>query len=295
MKYQIIINENAKAGKIKKVIPDLIEILKTQFENLDIHITKNLNEVTKLTQLIDDSHDIIIAIGGDGTFNGVVNNFLSDNQIFGLIPFGTGNDFPLMLGLKNNIKEAIELIKSNNVKMIDLGKIKTEKYEKYFANAVGIGFDAKVGYVKNKITFINGGLSKYIISLLTSLITYRSSNIHLKFNADETLKKRSFLLTIGNGKRTGGGFLLTPNAIIDDGKFDICLVNDLSKLSVIRHFPKVLSGKHLGIKQVEQYQAVKVKINSEEELFVHFDGETLEKVKDIDIDIYPKKLKVFSF
>jgi diacylglycerol kinase (ATP) len=295
LKYQIIINENAKSGKIKKSIPDLIELFKTHLENFEFHITKNINELVELNRFTDNSFDAVIAVGGDGTFNGIINNFPYQSRKFGLIPFGTGNDFPLMLGLKGGIREAIELIKSNKIKNLDLGHLKTEKYEKYFINAVGIGFDAKVGYTKNKITFMNGGLSKYIISLLSSLISYHSSDISVLLDNYKNFNRKCFLLTIGNGKRTGGGFLLTPDAIIDDGKFDICLVNDINKLKVIRHFPKVLNGKHLSIKQVEMFQSSGIKILSNNELFLHFDGETLEKVKEIEIGILPKEINVFSF
>jgi diacylglycerol kinase (ATP) len=294
LKYQIIINENAKAGKIKKVIPDLIELFKTNLKSYNFNITKDLNELPKIKQNMDGSYDAVIAIGGDGTLNGVINAFYDETKLFGLIPLGTGNDFPLMLGLKNSITEAIQLIKSDNIKNIDLGRLKTEKYQKYFINAVGIGFDAKVGYTKNKITFISGGLSKYIFALLSSLISYRSTEISINIDKNKIIKNKCFLMTIGNGKRTGGGFLLTPNAVFDDGNFDICYCREISKLKVIRNFTKVLKGMHLDMDEVDSFRAKEIVIKSEQELFLHFDGETPERVKNIDVSLLPRKIRVFS-
>jgi diacylglycerol kinase (ATP) len=294
LKYQIIINENAKAGKIKKVIPDLIELFRTRLNNYTYHITHDLSQLTKIRQITDDSFDAIIAVGGDGTVNGIINSFYDGEKVFGLIPFGSGNDFPLMLGLKNSVNEAIELINSGSIKNIDLGSLQTEKYHKYFINAVGLGFDAKVGYIKNKINFLSGGLSKYILALLYSLISYKSMEISINIDNEKNIRKKCYLTTIGNGKRTGGGFLLTPNAVIDDGKFDICIVRDIGKLKVIRKFTKVLNGLHIDMEEVDYFQAREINIEANQEMFLHFDGETPEKVKSININILPKKIKMFS-
>jgi diacylglycerol kinase (ATP) len=293
MKYKFIINENASTGKIKKAIPDLIELIKSSFEYFDYSVTNNLSQVPGIIKDSLDS-DVIVAVGGDGTLNGILNNVIEHDKILGLIPLGTGNDFPIMLSIPKDLKKAIEILKNGKVKNIDIGHLQTEKYEKYFINAVGIGFDAKVGFHTNQIKFMDGGLSKYITSLFYSLLTYKTPEMNIEINHKEKLKKRCYLATIGNGRRTGGGFLLTPNALIDDGTFDVCIVDDVSFFTVLNAFPKVLKGKHTTLPIVKMSSCQYIEVNSDSELYLHYDGETPEMVKNIKVNILPLKQRIIS-
>jgi diacylglycerol kinase (ATP) len=291
VKYKFIINENASTGKVKKAIPELIELIKSKFENPEYSITNSLAQVPDIIKQSSDS-EVIVAVGGDGTMNGVLNNITEQNKILGIVPFGTGNDFPMMINIPKAMNQSLEILKKGNVKNIDVGLLKTEKFEKYFLNAVGIGFDAKVGFHTNQIKFMKGGLSKYVISLLYSLKTYETPEMQILLDDNIKFQKKCFLVTVGNGRRTGGGFLLTPSAEVDDGIFDICIVDDVSILTVLKVFPKVLKGGHTGIPQVKMKRATKINVNSTSALYLHYDGETPEMVKNINIDIFPKKQRI---
>lgn len=293
MKYLFIINQNASTGKIKKIIPSLLELIKSKKFIFDYHLTQSLDEVPEIIKKSDE-FDVIVSVGGDGTLNGILNCLINSDKIIGVVPLGTGNDFPIMINVTKNIDNALETIINGKVKEIDVGYLVTEKYRKYFINAVGVGFDAKVGYTKNEIRFIDGGLSKYILSLFSSLITYKTPQIKIELDESHKFEKKCFLITVGNGKRTGGGFLLTPDAEIDDGLFDVCIIDEVSRLKVTKEFTKVLKGLHTSMPEVAIYRTNRVLIQSSEELYLHYDGETPGLVKNIQISLIPKKMKILT-
>ena len=147
-----------------------------------------------------------------------------------------------------------------------------------------------VAYKTNKIKFIDGQL-KYYLSLIYCLFKYKYHLI--KINIDEKYNNtlNPFLITIGNGKRTGGAFLLTPDAKIDDATFQVCLVDQVSIPFIIKSISKVIKGTHNTIEQVNLIHGKKIKISSQDNLYIHFDGETPKQVKDIEITILPKRIK----
>ena len=291
MRYKFIINGNAGNGQVKNHIESILNVIKNNFSSFEYSVTEKLSDLDHCLNSLSNI-DSVIAVGGDGTINGIVNKIIDKDILFGIIPLGSGNDFIHALQIPHNLQKSIEIIKRNRIKTIDTGLIETEKYTKYFVNAVGIGFDAMVGFNTNRIKFIKGG-SKYYIALIKSLFTYKPQRLHIKIDSLE-ISKRPFLFTIGNGQRTGGAFILTPGALLDDGLFEICIADNVSIPTVIAALPKVLKGAHGSMKQIEFEKAKTVEINSDYDLFVHYDGETPCLVKNINVSISKYKLNILQ-
>jgi len=290
LKPIFIFNPNAANGKLKRKINYVLSEIQNYFNEFNYIITNNENEIDKHLNLIDQ-YNTIIGVGGDGTINTIINHSLKlNNKTYGIIPFGSGNDLIYTLNIPKSIKKSLQIIKNNRFLNIDLGYLKTETFSKYFLNAIGIGFDAMVAYKTNKIKFIDGQL-KYYLSLIYCLFKYKYHQI--KVNIDEKYNNtlNPFLITIGNGKRTGGAFLLTPDAKIDDATFQVCLVDQVSIPFIIKSISKVIKGTHNTIEQVNLIHGKKIKISSQDNLYIHFDGETPKQVKDIEITILPKRIK----
>lgn len=232
---------------------------------------------------------------GDGTVNELVNGMDSSN-ILGVLPTGSGNDFSKMLHLPHGTTEILQVIAKQKTKLIDLGHItamnsRLEKIEKYFVNSVGIGLDAKVAYEARKLPMLHG-LAKYVVSALKSIFSYTPAVAHVSFGLRESHGKY-LLIAIGNGKSAGGGFYLTPDAILDDGLLDICLAKDISVFETLKIFPFVLKGKHGRFDKIEFGRTDKLNVKGDDDLPVHVDGEVIGlDQREIVIDLKPRSLRV---
>jgi YegS/Rv2252/BmrU family lipid kinase len=245
--------------------------------------------------------ELVVAAGGDGTINEVVNGILQggSEKLLGVIPIGSGNDFAKMLNLKPfKIKLALESIKKRKVVTSDVGLIQFltsdgKLGERFFINGVGIGFDATAADESRKIKHLRG-IPLYLLALLKTLSKYESLEMEVYIDG-KLIKDQIFLIAIGNGASTGGGFLLTPHAKIDDALLDVCVVNDLSILRVFQVLPTVLKGKHIDYPEVRMFKAKEIEIRSNSNLTMHADGEIIgTSLRWIKISIIPSAVEVIS-
>ena len=286
--FKFIINNNAASGHIAKNMESVIAKIKKYFPSAECHITKNITDLDNCLANLDGI-DAVIAVGGDGTLNGIVNKIGDEDIVFGILPYGTGNDFAYSAKVPVDMDEALEFIKQFKVKNIDLGKITTNKYTKYFVNTIGIGFDAMVAYKTNHMKFFKGKI-KYFLSLFSAICTYKSYNLNIETESTK-INKKCFLLSIGNGKRSGGAFILTPDAIIDDSVFQFCMVDDISIFKFFTAVPKVLNGSHGKLKIINFQSAKQIKVKTDSEMYLHYDGETPCKIDNAFIEVLPAKIK----
>ena len=287
LKYALILNPNAGRGKGAKLADEIVDLAKTELGNVTLFKTEYVGHAREIASKIKDEFDVLIAAGGDGTVHEIVNGMMFGRATLAAVPIGSGNDFIKMLDLTKDPAEAINVIKNNVRKKIDVGQVN----EQYFPNGVGIGFDAWVVIESSKVRRLRGFLI-YLYSVLKTVFAYHNQNILLTVNG-KTEAREIFLIAVGNGRAMGGGFFLTPNAEIDDGLFDICIIRALKKREVFLNLPKAIKGAHISIEQVQMLRADKLKVVSEEGIAVHADGELLGvDLKELDIKILPKILEV---
>lgn len=285
-KYLFVINATAGRGKTGKKIAHIIDSLNSHKMDYEIVLTKAPQHAVQIAQdAAANSLKNIIAVGGDGTLNEVLNGIMrsgkSEDVILGLIPEGGGNDFANNFDLTQKVDRAIEIILQGNTTGIDIGKV--ENY--YFINALGIGFDAKVAYISKGIKYLNG-LPRYLSAIIKALISHHGYNAEITAD-DHSFEKQFLLMSVGNGKTTGGGFYLTPNAEIDDGFFDICFIENVVRSRILKLLPSAIKGKHLQEREVCIKQAENIKVRSPKLLPIYCDGEIpqLENPKEFSIEI----------
>jgi len=274
-RWSFIINPIAGNGsaanyldKINAIISEYkleAKILFTERKGHAIDITKNL---------LLQGYNHIIAVGGDGTFNEVAQNLLGkDDIIFGAVPAGTGNDFIAILGFPERFTDSDWHIFLNQATMkMDVGTCN----DKFFFNGMGLGFDAQVAAenYKNahKQEVKKGGKSKYLWHILKTLITYQEINMKLTVDRTSTDSK-SFLNTISNGRRIAGGLFLTPQALANDGRLDVCLIRELKFFSRLKELIHVMKKTHLEDEVVNYFQTDRLLFEFEKEVPAHLDGE----------------------
>jgi len=292
-KWFFIVNATAGQGKTGKKISKFIQVLNKQNFNYKIELTKFHKHATELTtDAISKGFQNIIAVGGDGTVNEVVNGIMrSENPRkinFGIIPEGGGNDFAHNFELSTKVGKAVKKLKKGKIKKIDVGKIDN----KFFINSFGIGFDARVAVNASKTKFLNG-LPRYLWAVVLSLIKLKSYEMEIKID-HKTLNSEYLMVTIGNGKYCGSGFRITPEAKANDGVFDICLIEKINRRRLMKLLPSAIKGKHLGQPEVSIKRSSFIEIKTDEEIPIYFDGEIpeLDDPRHFRIELLPKKINL---
>ncbi|HEX6293343.1 MAG TPA: diacylglycerol kinase family protein [Herpetosiphonaceae bacterium] len=237
-----------------------------------------------------DHYTAIVAVGGDGTINEVVNGLIGSSLPLGLIPIGTGNDLVKMLELPSNRPlVAAERLRRGALRPVDVGVANGRA----FINGLGCGFDAQVAVENQRPTRLRG-FAVYLAALLRALKHYQSPPMRVCFDG-QTIERRMLLTTVGNGRCHGGGFWVTPDARIDDGLFDLCLCDALRLDEIVRYIPKVIRGTHTRLKQVRMARAAHVTIESVTPVPVHVDGEILgTALQQVEVEIRPGALNLLA-
>lgn len=238
---------------------------------------------------VDAGFDRVVAVGGDGTTHEVVNGLMEagGETLLGIIPAGTGNDFPRVMGIPVDYRQASLNLLSGGHRTIDLGMVN----DRYFINVGGVGFDAEVAADVNRKRWSSGSTLPYIVSLLKLLATYNNARVSIYL--DEAVVEETILLVaVGNSQSYGGGMRVVPRAVVDDGFLDVCVGGNLTKMETLSLLPKVFTGKHLEHPKVRYYTSREVTIESDTPLSVHADGETVGQTPAV-FRLFPRRLKVW--
>ncbi len=279
-----IINPVSGRGKGKKAGILIENFLNNNSIKSAIIYTKSKKHATELASEYQHKTSRIIVVGGDGTLNEVINGVTSDNILIGFIPTGTGNDFGINVNSSKIIINNLKSICYENylIKKIDVGyaEIKETNNEVLFSfrfiNSLGIGFDAQIAYLAQHNKFLTG-IYAYIFALIKALFNYGSLKLKIIVDGIELYNAKAVLAAIGNGKTSGGGFYLTPEALINDGKLDLCIVDMLKRRSLLMKLPLAIINKIQHVKEVKLYKFSNLIVNSGNPAYIHADGEVISK------------------
>ncbi|MGE0076784.1 MAG: diacylglycerol kinase family protein [Bacteroidales bacterium] len=282
----IIANPRAGGGKGKKDWPAIERLLAKYDVDYKVAFTEFKHHAVEITvKAINNGYTKIVALGGDGTLNEVLNGIfiqkrLSPDQItIGVIAVGTGNDWFRTYKIPSGYEDCIKAIKSEHTFKQDVGKVEYWEaminHSRYFANAAGIGFDAEVARRTNRLKDLGKrGTILYLISLLKALIWYRTTKIDVTIDGS-SIQERVFSLTLGIGKYNGAGMMQAPNAILNDGLYDITLIRKIDKLGVIKNIHRLYNGTILAHPKISNYRGSVIEITSDPVIMLEADGESL--------------------
>ena len=287
-KYLVIVNPNAGGGKAKKDWPRIAVLLEAKGFDMEVVFTKYSHHAINLvsSKVQEESFRKIIIVGGDGTVNEVVNGVFEQKEIptkeiqLGVIMIGTGNDWGKMFDVPLDYAKAIDIIAQGNTFIQDVGQVTyfvgDENHTRYFINAAGLGFDAMVAKStnNNKDEGKSSTLS-YFRSLLKSLFKYKPVDVKVQIDNREILDGELFTLSLAIGKYTGGGMRQNPNAVADDGLFDLMMVDKIAKTKLIRNIKKLYDGNINDLKEVQSFRLGTMTVESSSKLLLEVDGESL--------------------
>lgn len=302
-RYKIIFNPIAGKGLAIKNRGTIEALLKTYKLDYDLVETEYPEHATLLASAAaEEGYDYVIVAGGDGTVNEAINGLMQAREkldrvpALGVIPVGRGNDFSFGAYIPQQIDEACALLASAPRKWIDIGKINGGNQENglYFGNGVGVGFDAVVGFVaaRSKLT---GMVSYLVAAIKTIFIYYKSPTVKISLDK-ETITIPALMVSVMNGRRMGGGFMMAPDARPDDGLFNLCVVREVPQLAMFGLIGKIMKGTQGSDAAVRMVQSSKVIVTAEKGVLpVHADGVTVcEKGQEISIEIIPKGLEIIT-
>ena len=229
----------------------------------------------------------IVAAGGDGTINEVVNGLAGTNAALGLFPLGTVNVFAMELGLPtNNLEFCWEVIQGDNMRFVDLPSANG----KYFVQLAGVGLDAQV--VKETSLAFKRSLGPLSYLISAAQIAAREPPRLFIESKNASVDEASFVL-VGNGRHYGGPFPFFKHAVLDDGLFDVVAFKRLGYLEIIKYLQDVVFSSDIRVPEVEYFQTPHLRITSDQDVPVELDGE-LVGICPVDFQIREKALRVLT-
>ena len=300
-----VVNPQSAGGKTGRIWPDLERELQERLDSgyCAVLTERPLHAVDLTRQLLQDGVEAVIAVGGDGTLNEVVNGFFQDGSpiraeaILGILSLGTGADFIRTLNWPRDPSAALERLTQRRTKQIDLGKVcftvaSGKSVERYFINIADFGIGGAVVDRVNRTTKRFGGRFSFMWSIIVTLLTFKNKTITYRLDNGvwQTEVLNNFI--VGNGRYFGGGLNPTPHAELDDGFFDIVTFGDFGFFEAIRNMSKLRKGEHLSHPKIHFCRAQKISARSDEAVFLDMDGECVGQVP-VDIEILPAALKIF--
>jgi diacylglycerol kinase (ATP) len=235
-----------------------------------------------------------LVFGGDGTIHRHLPQLHQRKIPTLVVPAGSGNDFAKALGIGSE-EIALRAWKQfcaagKNVREIDLGVIRFGGEEILFCCVAGVGMDAEANARANRMSMGMKRAGGYLLAALQSLLAFKAVEMSVTSGQRE-IRGPAFLIAVGNAHRYGGGMKITPHARPDDGLLDICVVGKMNKLKLLCWLPTIFFGGHLGLKQVEYFQAQSVRIEADRELELYADGDYACRTP-VEISVLPRALRV---
>lgn len=303
-KIKYIVNPVAGQGYGKHVFPELTELAKSIPGSYEIISTQSVGHAIELAHdAVAAGFDIVVAVGGDGTSNEVLNGLMQAweqgyrNMKMAIIGIGRGNDFAYGFGIAPGLHEGLKVISGGKHHPMDVGKITGGNYPqgRYFGNGVGIGFDAVVGFEAMKLTHLHGFLNYVVAALRTIFLFFHAPNVRIEFDG-QSLTQPSLMVSIMNGRRMGGGFMMAPEAQTDDGLLDMCIAGQMSRLGILIMIPRFMKGTQISHPVIKMRRAAKINVTALDGVLpTHADGETIcIDGKDLAIEIIKQPIEIMT-
>jgi YegS/Rv2252/BmrU family lipid kinase len=297
---KLILNPNADLGRAWRAAADLRPVVEA-YGGADWTGTVYPTHAVELArQAAEEGYELVVACGGDGTVHEVVNGLMQvpaeRRPRLGVVPLGTGNDFAHNIGAPLQPAEALKRALSGSPRRIDIGLLEDNRgLREYWDNTLGAGFDATVTIRSRSLSALRG----FIVYLLSVLWTIARNHdaARLSFRSEgEQWEEPALMLTLCNGPREGGGFVVAPQAQMNDGLLHYTLVRKVSRLMMLRLLPEFMRGTQANFSQVRLGTLTSMDVQSDRPLTIHADGEILAgfgvDVRQMKVSVLPGALEV---
>ncbi|MBU4495661.1 MAG: diacylglycerol kinase family lipid kinase [Candidatus Aminicenantes bacterium] len=277
MKILLVYNTMAGHKRAGKILPEVEAAFNKKGIEFDLRKTDYPEHAVEIVREADFSlYDGIVAAGGDGTLFEVINGYYmnpsKDKIPLGVLPVGTGNAFARDLELDvSRWEEAVDIFALKKPRKVDVGRFTSHGQDYHFLNIMGLGFVADVTKTAHRLK-IFGNVS-YTLGVLYQIVLLKTYNITMETDG-KTIERENVFIEISNTRWTAN-FLMAPNAEIDDGYLDVTLLGKVSRRRLLQCFPKIFTGEHILLDEVEQFRARSIKIETSVPKVITPDGELI--------------------
>lgn len=295
MTITIILNPYANRWGAKERLPEVEEAARQIGLACEIVVTSEPNEGIALAHQAaqDPTCRAVVAAGGDGTINEVINGLLAaagdaPTKPFGILPLGTANDFYKMAGLPDGLEAALRVIAAGHTRQIDGGQVNG----RYFVNNSAAGMEPMVTIENIKLTSLSGEI-RYVVALVRALVRLKPWRMALRWDGGQ-YDGDVYLLSVCNSPRTGG-FMMAPGALLDDGLLDVVIAPKVPPQTVLAILARLMRGTHINHPDVSFVRTTHVSVRSHPGTPVHADGEVFtESAEDILFRVLPGQVTLLS-
>ena len=306
-KWLVIVNPKACSGKGEKDWPTIKQILLDEGFDFEDVITEYQGHAIEIVRqgVVEKGFRKVISVGGDGTNNEVINGIFTQNAVptteitMGTIPIGTGNDWVKTFDFPMEYQKIVKILKAGHVFAHDIGKVtyynNGNPKTRFFLNAAGTGLDEMVCKKTNIMKQQGeGGKIRYLLNTAICLLKFKIIHIVLEIDGEKVFEDKILSLSVGNGKFIGGGMMMMPNSIPDDGKLDVTVIKDVPIFCFAAKVNSIFDGTFIHkMKQVSTFRGKKIRITSKPEhsLLLETEGETFSN-SPFDFEILPKSINM---
>jgi len=281
----VIVNPRSGGGISEKRWASVVSAIADGMGIFDTRFTEAPGHARTLAhEEASQGRKLVVALGGDGTISEVADGLVAagrDTEM-GVIPRGTGGDFRRSLGIENELLSAAEHLRKSKARPVDVGRVSFVTHDgresaRHFLNVTSVGFSSVVARRANQGSKRLGGRLSFLSAVVNSLVTYDNAEVNISVDGGEPRRMTLLLAAVGNGRYFGGGMKICPEALLDDGSFDLVTVGDLGRLEVLAKLHRIYSGNHLSMKEVRSVRCRQVHItpaDSKSEIPLEIDGET---------------------
>lgn len=305
----VIVNPKSASGSTENRWAQVASDLRTHFGAFQVAFTKKAGDGIRLARHgVETGRKFIIACGGDGTINEVANGILETGEDveLGVFPSGTGGDFRRTLGMPTATREAAKGLRTGETKLIDVGRVTFlnhdgEETSRFFLNVASFGLSAAIierVKTKNRLEWLPHdllrGKTTFAVSTLQEVLDLNYTTVRVRIDEGEEKTLNTINFAVANSRYFGGGMKIAPDALINDGFFDVVNIGDMRTAKILLNAYTLYAGSHLNLEEVKHIHAKKIEVRAaeaEKEIHLETDGELPGKLPAV-FEIVPEALKV---
>lgn len=282
--FLVVVNPTAGGGRAKSSIASLKSLAENRSVRFEVLVSSSLEHARSEAAKAAKAGLVVIAMGGDGLFGAVADEVSRVGGTVGLLPSGRGNDFARVVGISKDLPTALKALVEGTVRELDMGDANGSR----FVGIASVGIDAVANEIANNAPI--QGQPAYVYGGIKALIKWKPANFSVTADGSTT-SYNGYSVSAANSKAYGGGMYLAPNAVLDDGLFDLVIVKRFPKRRFLAALPKIFKGSHLRIPEVEVSRARVIDVDADRPLKVYADGDEVAQTP-VRLQILPKALKV---
>jgi len=282
-----IANPHAGRGRTKRFFGRFLEQSPTRLD-AEVRWSQGPGHATEIARSAAPATDVFVIVGGDGTVHEVVAGLMPTPKPIVVLPAGSGNDFAAHFACPTTPEALARVLDDGVGVVVDV----IDANGHCCVNSIGLGFEAQVTKESRAIQGLRG-LPLYLTAVFRAMMRFDCPPLTIRLDEQDPIIGERLMVSIGNGTRAGGGFLLTPDAWLDDGSIDLCIVERMGRLRMLQLLPKAIKGAHVDQRGVTMRRAAALTVESARPFHWHIDGEYVgETTGPLRVRILDRRLPV---